>query len=183
MRDLFNVSPRWLTTIGLTLAFVVAACGGAATPTAGAKGGATPSGAAASAPSSAGGGNTGAQSSPGAVDVQGSLVSSGLYAATWTWQPGNAADVGIGGVTLTSDKGTFGSITVLNDGTITFSTGAPEISAGQPYRGKGAQVHIKDVQGVQLPCSYTLDNDVTGSNGAVLHLKGTLTITGTPFNC
>src|SRR6202043_1224056 len=112
------------------------------------------SAAAASAPAS----DTGSQSSPGDTSVQGSLLSSGIYNATWTWQPGNAADVGIGGVTLNSDKGTFGNIEVLNDGSITFSTGAPEISAGSPFKGTGAQVHMKNVQGADLPCSFTLDS-------------------------
>jgi hypothetical protein len=38
---------------------------------------------------------------------------------------------------------------------------------------------MKEIQGVQIPCRFTLDNDVTGSGGGVLHLKGTLTIVGT----
>ena len=109
--------------------------------------------------------------------VTGTLVSSGPYAATWAWQAGNAADPGSGGITVTSDLGTFGNIAVLADGTITFSTGAPEISAGQPYRGTGAQVEIKN----DAPCSFTLDNDVTGSDGTVLHLTGAMSISGGVF--
>lgn len=116
----------------------------------------------------------------GGVDVQGSLVSSGLYDATWTWKTGNAAGPGIGGITLTSDKGTFGSIQVLSDGSITFTSGASELSGNAVYEGTGAQVQLKD----QIPCGFTLDNDVKGStDGGVLHLKGTLTIKGTSFNC
>ena len=127
----------------------------------------------------------GSSSGPGAslaggVDVQGSLVSSGIYDATWTWQAGNAADPGIGGITLNSDKGTFGNVQVLDDGSITFTSGAPELSANGSYTGTGATVQLKD----QVPCGFTLDNDVTGAtDGAVLHLKGTLTIIGGTFNC
>ena len=119
----------------------------------------------------------------GGVDVQGSLVSSGAYSATWTWVPGNAADVGTGGITLNSDKGTFGNVAVVADGSITFTSGASELSAGSPFHGTGAQVHMKTVQGADLPCSFTLDNDVTGSEGTVFHLKGTLTIIGTIWGC
>lgn len=165
MHDLVNVAARRLTAVLLALAVGLAACSGAAAPAA----------------ESAAGGEAGAAS--GGVDVQGSLVSSGLYAATWTWQPGNEADPGSGGITLNSDKGTFGNVEVLDDGTITFSSGAPELSAGSPFHGTGGQVHMKDVQGAQIPCGFSLDNDVTGSDGGVLHLKGTLTIVGTPFNC
>ena len=117
---------------------------------------------------------------PGGVDVQGSLVSSGLYDATWTWQAGNAAGPGIGGITLNSDKGTFGNVQVLADGSITFTSGAPELSANGSYTGTGADVLLIN----QIPCEFTLDDDVTGStDGGVLHLKGTLTIIGTAFNC
>ena len=116
----------------------------------------------------------------GGVDVQGSLVSSGIYDATWTWEVGNAADPGIGGITLNSDKGTFGNVQVLADGSITFTSGAAELSGNGSYAGTGAQVQLKD----QVPCGFTLDNDVTGAtDGAVLHLSGTLTIIGGVFDC
>ena len=133
----------------------------------------------------AGSSAAGSSSGPGAslaggVGVQGSLVSSGIYDATWTWQSGNAADPGIGGITLNSDKGTFGNVQVLGDGSITFTSGASELSANGSYAGTGAQVQLKD----QVPCGFTLDNDVTGAtDGAVLHLKGTLTIIGGTYNC
>jgi hypothetical protein len=42
---------------------------------------------------------------------------------------------------------------------------------------------MKDASGTQLPCGYTLDNDVTGSDGTVLHLKGSMDISGTVFGC
>jgi len=113
--------------------------------------------------------------------VTGSLVSSGLYDANWAWEPGLAADVGTGGTTLKSDKGTFGNIQVLADGSITFSSGAPELKSGS-YKGTGAQVHMKDASGTQLPCGWTLDNDVTGTDG-VIHLKGTMDVVGTVWGC
>ena len=115
----------------------------------------------------------------GEATATGSLVSSGLLDATWTWVAGNAVGPGIGGITVNSDKGTFGNIEVLSDGSITFSTGDPTISAGQPYRGTGAQVHMKD----QIPCGFTLDNDLTGSDGKILHLKGEMDVVGGPYAC
>jgi hypothetical protein len=125
----------------------------------------------------AGGGGGGGGS--GEATVTGSLVSSGIYDATWKWEAGNAAGPGIGGITVNSDKGTFGNIEVLSDGSITFSTGAPEISGGQPYKGTGAQVKMKD----QIPCGFTLDNDLTGSDGKVLHMKGEMALSGGAFQC
>ena len=161
----------------------LAACGGAATPSVGPAGGA----AASDAGAGGGGGAAGASSDTGAgagssdASVTGSLVSSGLYAATWAWEPGLAADIGTGGTTMKSDKGTFGSISVLPDGSITFTSGAPELNSGS-YKGTGAQVHMKDAGGTQLPCGWTLDNDVTGTDG-VIHLKGTMDVIGTVWGC
>ena len=169
---------RRLSAILITLSVGLAACGGASNPSANSAGSTSSSSGSAAAEAST---DTGAAGSPGGTTVTGSLVSSGLYAATWTWQPGNAADVGIGGVSLTSDKGTFGSIEVLADGSITFTSGAPELKSGS-YKGSGAQVHMKNASGTQLPCGWTLDNDVTGTDG-VLHLKGTMDIIGTVFDC
>jgi len=122
----------------------------------------------------------GGPAASGEITVEGSVTSSGLYDATWTWEAGNAADPGFGGITVTSDKGTFGSIAVLNDGSITFTSGAPELDQNARYEGSGAQVQVKD----DVPCAFTLDNDVTGStDGGVVHLKGSLTIHGGAFNC
>jgi hypothetical protein len=178
MHDMVIGSARILTAVLITLSIGLAACSGASS-TSPISGGSTSSESASGAagPST----DTGAAGSPGGTTVTGSLVSSGLYDATWTWQPGNAADIGTGGVTLNSDKGTFGSISVLADGTITFTSGAPELHSGS-YTGTGAQVHMKDASGTQLPCGWTLDNDVTGSDG-VLHLKGTMDVIGTVFDC
>ena len=56
-------------------------------------------------------------------------MSSGILDATWAWVAGNAsgrASAGHG----EPDKGTFGNIEVLSDGSITFSTGDSTISAG-----------------------------------------------------
>jgi hypothetical protein len=180
MHDTFTGPTRRLIPILLTLGFAIAACSSAATSSAGSNAGSTSSAAGAGGGAAASTG-TGAGGSPGEATVTGSLVSSGLYNATWTWQPGNAADIGIGGVTLTSDKGTFGSIEVLPDGSITFTSGAPELHSGS-YKGTGAQVHMKDASGTQLPCGWTLDSDVTGTDG-VIHLKGTMDVIGTAFGC
>ena len=166
-----------LAAVLFTLTLVLAACGGGSTPApAAATAGATPSPGGGGAASTGTGGGGSDQGS-----VTGSLVSSGLYAATWTWQPGNALDVGTGGVTVNSDKGTFGNISVLADGSIRFTSGASELKAGS-YVGTGAQVHMKDASGTQLPCGWTLDNDLTGSDG-VIHLKGTMDIIGTIWGC
>jgi len=133
--------------------------------------------------SSAGASSAASSSGPlasGEATVEGSLVSSGIYEATWTWQVGNAAGPGIGGITLNSDKGTFGNVQVLNDGSITFTSGASELSGNGSYTGTGADVLLIN----EVPCGFTLDDDVTGStDGRVLHLKGTLTIHGGAFSC
>jgi hypothetical protein len=178
MHDASWRSVRWPATILLVLGFALSACSGASgsagTAASSDTGGSATEGAA-EAPAPGG--------SPGETNVTGSLVSSGLYDATWTWQPGNAADIGTGGVTLNSDKGTFGNIQVLADGSITFSSGAPELSGASTFTGTGAQVHMKDASGTQLPCGWTLDNDVTGAEGGILHLKGTMDVSGTAFGC
>ena len=189
MRDLFGRSTGRsalsLITLIAASALLVAACsGGGSGASAGAdQGGASAAaggngssggGAAASTDTSGGGGGGGS----GEDSASGNLVSSGAYDATWTWQSGNAVGPGIGGITLNSDKGTYGSVEVLSDGSITFSTGAPDVK-GAPFRGTGAQVQDKD----GIPCAFTLDNDLTGSDGSVLHLKGQLAIHSALWNC
>ena len=152
----------------LTVGIGVVACSPASSEPAASNGG----------PASSAAGSQGGAS--GEATVEGSLVSSGLYDATWTWEAGNAAGPGIGGITLTSDKDTFGNVQVLADGSITFTSGAPELSGNGSYTGSGAEVQLKD----QIPCGFTLDDDVTGAtDGAVLHLSGTLTIIGGTFAC
>jgi hypothetical protein len=159
----------------VTLGIGLVACTPASSQPAASNGGPGTSSAASSAAASSSG-----PVASGAITVEGSLVSSRIYDATWTWQPGNAADPGIGGITLNSDKGTFGNVQVLADGSITFTSGASELSGNAVYKGTGAQVRLVD----QIPCGFTLDNDVTGSDdGRVLHLKGTLTIHAGLYNC
>ncbi len=83
-------------------------------------------------------------------------------------------DVGdIGGITLNSDQGTFGHITVKTDGSIRFDSAAAELPA-VPYQGTGAQVTL-DTVNIGYVCSFTLDNDLTGTDGSVLHIAGTMT--------
>jgi hypothetical protein len=180
MHQLINLSAGRVTAILLIVGIGLVACNPASSQPAASNGGPGSSSAASAAASSAAA-SAGGPLPSGGVDVQGSIVSSGAYSATWTWVAGNAADVGSSGVTMTSDKGTFGYVAVIPDGSITFGSGASELSG--TYHGTGAQVHLKNVGGVDLACSFTLDNDVTNSDGEVLHLKGSLTIIGTIWNC
>jgi uncharacterized protein YaiE (UPF0345 family) len=157
-------------TLALGIGLVVAACSGAATP--GTSQGSAPAsgngGAAASAPAASG--------DPGSVaeGVTGSLETSGLYDATWTWEEGNDWGIGdLGTITLNSDKGTFASIGVHADGSITFSSGAPELASGS-YAGSGAQVTLGSSD-IKYVCAFTLDNDLTGSDGT-LHIAGSLAL-------
>jgi hypothetical protein len=130
-------------------------------------GGGAPSAAGSAAPD-------GGQPGSGEDRVDGSLTTSGAYDATWTWQPGNAMDVGdIGGITLDSDQGTFGNITVAADGSIDFGSTAPELPVST-YEGTGAEVAL-DTVNIGYVCSFTLDDDLTGSDGSVLHIAGTMT--------
>ena len=182
MHRLVTASAWRFAAIVLALALGLGACSGGSSPSAGANGGPTASAAGPGAGGASASPDTSTAGSPGGTTVTGSLVSSGLYSATWTWQPGNAADIGAtGGVTVNSDKGTFGNIAVHADGTIIFTSGAPELHSGS-YKGTGAQVHMKDASGTQLPCGWTLDSDVTGTDG-VIHLKGTMDVIGGPFEC
>ena len=170
----------------LAAGLVAGACGGSSTPVPGGGGSAVQSAAPSAAPTEAIGstdtGSAGASSASGGSGgssgtVQGSIVSSGPYAATWTWQPPNA--VNPGAVVLSSDKGAFGDLQVETDGSITFTTGASQISAGSPFLGTGGTQTVKQVAGLPTVCGIAVDSDVTGSNGTVLHLKGSLTISGT----
>lgn len=173
MDVLVNRSAKRLAALLLTLALALAACASSSTASQTVTQDQAPTPAAGASIDTGGGGGS------GEATVTGSLVSSGIYDATWKWEAGNAAGPGIGGITVNSDKDTFGNIEVLSDGSITFSTGAPEISAGQPYKGTGAQVKMKD----QIPCGFTLDNDLTGSDGKVLHMKGEMALSGGAFEC
>ena len=159
---------RTLAAAAVGLALVLAACTTAEGPAAST--GEQPPASAGGLPASSGG-----EPGSGEEGVEGSLTTSGLYDASWSWQAGNNWDIGdIGSITLTSDKGTFSSITVKRDGSISFGSAAPELTAGL-YEGTGAQVTL----GTGLPegyvCSFTLDNDLTGTDNSVLHIEGTLT--------
>lgn len=164
-------SRRWM---GVALAAVLAldACVSGPAGTAPTTGAANPTGAGSTPVATAPGGTSGADTGM----VTGSITTGAPYPATWTWQVGNSA--GADGITLNSDKGTFGNVTVDVTGAITFTTGATELAAGSPYRGTGGQVTIKQEGGFPTVCGISLDNDVTGLAGAVVHLKGSLTITG-----
>jgi hypothetical protein len=124
----------------------------------------------------AGSSGSGATGAAGSIEVQGSLVTSGAYDATWVWEPGNAAVTGpLGGITLTSDRDTFASITVLNDGTFTFQSGqVPEIGLG--LSGTAAEVALDD-QNIVV-CRFTVDTDLAGAPGGALHLAGTMSFVG-----
>ena len=170
---------RLLVTLGI--AMVLAACGGTATPPPPGGGGAPSS----AAPSAAG--STASSGAGGAGGFEGSLKTSGLYSATWTVAPGsepnpfNAAN----NPSLTSDKSTFGNITVNEDGSVSFGSAAPELINNGAYKGTGAKVTL-DSTG-QFVCAFTVDTDLTGTTDkAILHMTGGMTVHwdgGAGLNC
>lgn len=153
----------------LAIGLVLGACSGTASaPPQGGSGGATavPSAAVATGPSAA----------AGTDGFEGTLTSSGQYAATWKVvadaeaNPFNAYN----NPSLTSDKGTFGNIAVQPDGSVAFGSGASELTNGS-YKGTGAKVTL-DSSG-RFVCAFTIDNDLTGStDGAILHMSGGMTV-------
>ena len=190
----------------------MAACGGATGPTASPASNATPAGGpygGTPQPTTAGGGGgvaTGGDCvAPGTNtangSVEGSIVTTGAYPATWTFVVGNNG-VGIG---IASSSGTIGltantepgalpgpgaDLTVDAAGNIEFGGILPgarveslPANVGQIFTGTGAHATFcKPID--QVPagymCAVTVDNDVTGPTGpTMLHLKGTLTIKGT----
>jgi hypothetical protein len=129
----------------------------------------------------AGNPNQGGSAGGGAEGFEGSLVTSGKYAATWTASPEAEADVfnSSNHVTLVSDHQTFGNIRVQPDGSISFGSGAPELSSNGSYDGSGAQVTMEHTN--RFVCSFTVDTDLKGAtDGAVLHLKGTMKVNWHP---
>lgn len=152
-----------LLPVVVILLITLAACSSSASP---AGNGPTPG--AASADTATGG------AAGGANGFEGSLVTSGLYDATWTVSPGQQADPlnSVTSTTLVSDKGTFGNIGVMPDGAVSFGSGAPELS-GQ-YSGTGAQVTLDETGA--FVCSFTVDTDVVAGDGTKLRLAGTLTV-------
>jgi hypothetical protein len=146
-----------------SLVALIAGCAGAASPT---TGGSTPV-------SSADVPATGGQSAGGVEGFEGSLVTSGGYDATWTVSPDQGPDPfnSSDHPTLVSDKGTAGNIRVMDDGSVSFGSGAPELS-GQ-YAGTGAVVTLDETG--QFVCSFSVDTDLS-SGESTLHIAGTMTV-------
>lgn len=163
-----------LVVVGLTL--TLAACGGAAAPSAPTGGGVASPAAAAPEPSTAAGGSGASGAAGGGNGFEGSLAGSGQYTATWTVAPDMEAGPfnSVNNATMTSDKGTFGNIKVLPDGSVSFGSAATELGSNSSYDGTGAKVTL-DATG-QFVCAFTFDNDLKGNNdGAILHMSGGLT--------
>ena len=77
-------------------------------------------------------------------------------------------------MTVTSDKGTFGNVTVQPDGSISFGSAATELADhGLSWTGSGAQVTLDETAG--FVCAFTVDTDVVTSDGTKLHIAGTMT--------
>lgn len=113
---------------------------------------------------------------PGTDGFEGTLTSSGQYAATWSVAAGAEANPfnASANPSLTSDKGTFGNIKVMPDGTVSFGSAASELTNGS-YGGSGAMVTL-DSTG-QFVCAFTVDTDLKGTNdGAILHMSGGMTV-------
>ena len=163
-----------LAVLGLSL--ILAACGGSSSTAQ--AGGGTPTAAAGTPGPAAAGGGSGASAAAGGADgFEGSLASSGLYSANWTVPTGADANPfnAAANPTMSSDKGTFGNITVKPDGSISFGSAASELNANSLYSGTGAKVTL-DATG-QFVCAFTVDSDLKGNHdGAVLHMSGGLTV-------
>lgn len=156
--------------VALSMAMVLAACGGGAGPSPGSGGGgaASPGSSAAGATAPAAGGPEG---------FEGTLATSGLYTATWSVLAGSAANPfnASANPSLASDKDTFGNIKVEMDGSVSFGSAAPELSKNGAYTGTGATVTLD--AGGQFVCAFTVDTDLKGSNdGAVLRMSGSMVV-------
>lgn len=130
------------------------------------------------------GGSDGASNPPaanGPDGFTGQLVTSGLYAATWTASADAPPDVfnSLSSVNLTSDHQTFGYVGVKPDGSISFGSGASELSGNGSYSGTGAKVTMDHTN--RFVCAFSVDTDLTGgTNGAKLHIKGTMSVSYHP---
>jgi len=185
-----------------TLVLVLAACSPPA-------GGATPTGNAGETANASptGGQSQAANASPkeslaaspagsGGGTIQGSLVTSGVYNATWTVFAGNNGISYSGGWGLTSDQGSApgtgpeATIEVAGDGTITFGyfnggidgVTPPALVQGQSFTGTGATVDVRDFPGhpgEHMICGFTIDTNLTGADGSSLKIKGTMKVLGT----
>ena len=160
---------------GLSLA--LAACSAATTSPGQAGGGATSAPAGTTEPTAAGGGSGGGATAGGGgtTGYEGNLSSSGVYAAKWSVAAGQEDPFNsVNNPSMTSDKGTFGNLKVMPDGSISFGSAATELISNSSYDGTGATV-ILDKSG-QFVCAFTIDSDLKGNHdGAVLHLTGGLT--------
>ena len=163
---------RPLAVLGIALAFT--ACSGAATPppqTGGGGGGGAPSS------SSAPAGSSAPDAAGGTNGYEGTLTSSGVYAATWSAIQGADANPfnSVGNLTVTSDKKTYGNVSVKADGSVSFGSAASEFGKNLSFDGTGAKVTL-DSSG-QFVCAFSIDADLKGhADGAVLHLSGGLTV-------
>jgi hypothetical protein len=166
-------------SIVLGIVLVVAGCSGTATPPPQAPGGSTtPAPGGSTTPAAA----TVAPSAPsvgagGSNSFEGSLVSSGVYAATWTAAPNAEIDPfnASGNLTMTSDKGAFGNLKVNPDRTLAFGSAAKEFDKDTTFEGTAANVTL-DPTG-QFVCAFTVDADLKGTrSGTILHLAGGLTV-------
>jgi hypothetical protein len=89
-----------------------------------------------------------------------------------------------GGVTLVSDKGTFGNISVSPEGNVSFGSGMGELSNYGQFTGTGATVTLDPNNtgpnnvGNPFVCAFTVANDLKSSrDGSVtLHLAGSLVV-------
>jgi hypothetical protein len=82
------------------------------------------------------------------------------------------------GVTLVSDKGTFGNISVSPEGNVSFGSGGPELSKYGQFSGTAAAVTLdpNEIIGNRFVCAFTVDNDLksTRDGSVVLRLAGSL---------
>ena len=166
MQDMRTRKILALSALGLVLAAAGCSSGGKTTtlPPAGGGGGGTTTG---------GGGGGGG----GGNGYEGTLTTSGLYAANWTVPSGTEADPlnSYSSAELTSDKQTFGHVGVKPDGSIEFGSGAPEFGGNLSFTGKATKVTM-DPSNMYV-CAFTVDTDLTGEDGkTVLHMSGGLTV-------
>jgi hypothetical protein len=158
---------RYLAMVVVLVAALAACSSGAKTPTA-----AGPPDNSGTATNGGGGANGGGNG------FEGSLATSGKYAASWTanTDSGNVDPFNSSSsVGLTSDQQTFGFIEVQPDGSFEFGSGAPALSSNAKYTGTGARVTM-DPNG-RYVCAFTVDADATGTtDSAVLHVQGTMTV-------
>ena len=131
-------------------------------------------------PSSSSGGN--APTASATKDgYEGSITTSGLYAATWTATPGNAAEPfnSLNTPGITSDKQTMGYIGVNEKGVVKLGSGTPELAKPGPFEGPGAKVTM-DKTG-RFVCAFTVDADLPGHPPeSKLHVSGSMKVNWHP---